>query len=101
MFILLVKVVMFIMHIFWPIIGVATHGLLVGLWAWSVYAQTYPDNTNPQAQKLSAPWYIAKGCGMVTDHQLYGYCQQAQASLAVAVIMLCVSPISRCTLDKD
>lgn len=88
LFVMIVKVIMFIMHIFWPIIGVIVHGIMTVLWAYSLYAQSAPDNSDPRFPKLGAPWYIARGCSVVQDKKLYGYCQQAQASLAVTAVML-------------
>lgn len=87
MFMLLVKAVMFVMHIFWPIVGILAHGGLVGLWAYSIYAQVAPDHLDPQAPSPS-PWYLRYGCGGLPSDTLTGYCRQAQASLAVTVIML-------------
>lgn len=88
MFFLLCKGVMFIMHIFWPILGFLVHGLLTALWGYSVYAQSAPDNTDPRFPKLSAPWYISKSCDVVHDPHVVGYCKQAKAALAVSVVML-------------
>ena len=79
---------MFIMHIFWPILGFLVHGALTALWAYSVYMQTAPDNSDPRFPKLSAPWYISKGCSALFNKSLDGYCKQAQASLGVSVVML-------------
>ncbi|KAL9061541.1 MAG: hypothetical protein Q9162_000073 [Coniocarpon cinnabarinum] len=88
MFLLLCKGVMFIMHIFWPILGFVVHGILVALWGYSVYAQTKPDNSDPRFPKLSSPWYISKGCSAVHDQSVVNYCKQAQAALGVSVVML-------------
>ncbi|KAB8349882.1 hypothetical protein FH972_023895 [Carpinus fangiana] len=48
-----------------------------------------PDivDPDPALQNHGAPWYITRGCGAVSDKLLHGYCQQAQASLGVTVIM--------------
>ncbi|KAI9655449.1 MAG: hypothetical protein M1831_004866 [Alyxoria varia] len=88
MFILIVKGVLFMMHVFWPVIGFLTHGLLVGLWAYSTFAQTHPDHSDPRYSKLSAPWYIVKSCNEAHSKSNIGYCKQAKASLGVTVIML-------------
>lgn len=90
MFVLLVKAIGFMLRIFWPLFGVLTHAPLVGLWAYSLYAQVAPDTVdpNPARRNYGAPWYITRGCSSVDSHLLHGYCQQAQASLAVTIIMM-------------
>ena len=90
MFLLLCKGTMFIMHLFWPIIGVPVHALLTALWGYSVWAQTQPDNSDPRFPHLSAPWYISKSCSVAHDPGLVEYCKQAKAALAVSVVMLYV-----------
>ena len=88
MFLLLCKGVLFIMHIFWPVVGFLTHGALVALWGYSVYAQTAPDNSDPRFPKMSAPWYITKSCSVAHDPKNIEYCKQGKAALAISVLML-------------
>ena len=88
MFILLVKATMFILHVFHPLLGLFVHGLLVALWAYSTWAQSYPDNTDPRFSKLSAPWYIAKSCDVAFDKKNIEYCKQGKAALSITVVML-------------
>lgn len=105
MFLLLVKGVMFLMHLFRPVLGVFIHGGLAAVWAYSLYAQTSPDNSDPRFPRLSGPWYIVKGCGVAKDKNLVQYCQQAKAQLAVTVVMLYVpissSPLPAISLTQD
>lgn len=88
MFLMLVKAIMWLMHIFYPIMGVVVHGALVGLWGYSLWAQASPDHSNPEYSSLHAPWYIQKSCSVVHDPANEHYCNQAKGALAVTVVML-------------
>ncbi len=88
MFIMIVKGIMFIMRLFRPFVSFLVHGLLLGLFAYSVYAQSSPDLSDPQHPQSGAPWYITKSCSVVHRQSNYGYCQQAKASFAVTVILM-------------
>jgi hypothetical protein len=48
MFILLVKVVVFVMHLFLPILSVFVHGLMLALFAVSLRNQSTPDMSDPK-----------------------------------------------------
>lgn len=86
MFILLVKSVMFVLHIFIPMISVVTHALLAALYAVSVYNQSRPDNSDPVLRSGSLPWYLNKGCSHANPGNK-GYCIQARATFGVAIVM--------------
>lgn len=87
MFILLAKSAMYVMHIFIPALSVFCHALLVALYAVSVYNQSRPDMSDRDHLSPGMPWYLSKGCSYATPANK-GYCQQAQASFAVTIIML-------------
>lgn len=86
-FILLVKVTMFLLHTWLPVISVVIHAALVALYAVSIRNQSAPDLTDPEQPSSGLPWYVSKGCGYATD-QNYGYCMQARSSFAVTVVIL-------------
>lgn len=88
MFIYLTKFTMFIVHVFYPIISLFTHLLLVALWAVSVHLQTAPDTIDPKRANNGAPWYITKSCSISSTKQIEGYCEQAKSAFAVSVVML-------------
>ena len=88
MFIYLTKFTMFIVHVFYPIISLFTHLLLVALWAVSVHVQTAPDTIDPKRVNNGAPWYITKSCSISSTKQIEGYCEQAKSAFAVSVVML-------------
>lgn len=87
MFLLLTKVTMHIMGIFWPVVSVILHAALVALYAYSVYGQSAPDNSDPQHPTNGPCWYITKDCN-VASGSLVGYCKQAKSAFIVTIIML-------------
>ena len=87
MFVLLVKVIMFVLHIWWPILGTISNAVITALWIVSMYGQMGPDHSDPRYPSNVA-WYISKGCDYATPHGAYGYCRQAQAAYAVTVVMM-------------
>jgi len=89
MFILLVKLVMFVMHIWWPILGIFVNTALVALWAVSVYGQAGPDYSDPQYPS-SVAWYIAKSCSFADATGNTHNCQLAKGTFAVTVVMMVV-----------
>ncbi|KAF1984180.1 hypothetical protein K402DRAFT_465315 [Aulographum hederae CBS 113979] len=88
MFLLLTKVVLHVLHLFWPIISFVCHGLLVGLFSYSIYVQTAPDVSDPKHPNNGAPWYIMKNCNFSSTSEIKGFCEQAKAGFAVTVVML-------------
>ena len=89
MFILLVKVVMFVLHAFLPVLSIFVHLLLIVLYAVGVRNQATPDLTDktvPHLQK-NMPWYLSKGCSFATEKNKH-YCLQARASFAVTIVQL-------------
>lgn len=87
MFILLVKVVMFVMHIWYPILGTIVNAAITVLWAVSVYGQAGPDHSDPD-HPSNVAWYISKSCDYARPSGNYHYCQLAKGTFATTVIML-------------
>lgn len=87
MFILLCKTVMFVMHIFIPLVSLLVHALLVALYAVSIRNQAAPDMSDPEKPSPGLPWYLSKGCSYATSEN-HGYCMQARASFGVTCVML-------------
>lgn len=88
MFILLVKSIMYILHVFPPVLSVLVHALLIALYTVSVDYQASSDTTDPQHPQRGPPWYITKSCSVTKNKSLVGYCQQAKASFACTCAML-------------
>lgn len=89
MFILLVKCSMFILHIWYPILGTVSNLAIVVLWTVSMYGQMGPDHSDPKYPSNVA-WYIRKSCSYARPSGAYGYCMQAKGAYAVTVVMLVV-----------
>ena len=87
MFVLLVKVIMFVLHIWWPILGTISNGAITALWIASMYGQMGPDHSDPRYPSNVA-WYISKSCDIAKPYGAYGYCRQAKSAYAVTVIMM-------------
>jgi hypothetical protein len=87
MFILLVKVVVFVMHLFLPILSVFVHGLMLALFAVSLRNQSTPDMSDPDNPSPGLPWYVSKGCSYATPPNK-GFCMQARASFGVTCTMV-------------
>nr|OQO28280.1 hypothetical protein B0A51_03899 [Rachicladosporium sp. CCFEE 5018] len=87
MFILLVKSVMWVMHIFIPLVSLVVHGTLIALYAIAIRNQSAPDLLDPDHPAKGLPWYLSKGCSYATQANK-GYCMQARASFGVTCVML-------------
>ncbi|KAJ4310541.1 hypothetical protein N0V94_008397 [Neodidymelliopsis sp. IMI 364377] len=90
MFFYLIKVTMWLLHVFHPILSVLLHIPLLAIWAYGIHIQTSPDTIDPLRQNTGAPWYITKSCNIVTDKHVRSYCMQAKSSFAVSCIMLAI-----------
>ena len=86
-FILLVKAVMFIMHIWYPLLATATNLIITVLWIVSIYGQAGPDHSDPE-HPSNVAWYISKSCSYAKPSGNEHYCQQAKAAFAVTVVMM-------------
>ena len=90
MFFYLIKVTLWLLHVFLPIFSVLLHIPLLAIWAYGIHIQTSPDTIDPQRTNNGAPWYITKNCNIVEDANVQKYCMQAKSSFAVSCIMLYV-----------
>jgi len=99
-FALLIKAVLFVVQLFYPVLSFVFHILAIGLWTFSLYAQLSPDYSDP-AHPAKFPWYIAKSCdapahipptpgGLPPLVNIPHYCQMARATLAATVIMIAI-----------
>ncbi|KAI4155409.1 MAG: hypothetical protein LQ340_001009 [Diploschistes diacapsis] len=86
MFILLAKVVMYITHIFPPVLSVIIHTVLMIFYAVSISQQAASDYSDPD-HPSAVPWYLTRGCGAPVSPKLQSSCQQAKASFSVACLM--------------
>ncbi|KIW51300.1 hypothetical protein PV05_10037 [Exophiala xenobiotica] len=88
MFIMLVKSIMYMLHVFPPILSILVHALLIALYTVSVDYQASSDTTDPDHPQNGPPWYITKSCSVTRNKSLVGYCKQGKASFACTCAML-------------
>lgn len=87
MFTLILKPILHILHIYWPILALGFNSILVALWSVATYAQQSSDYTDPQ-YPAPHPWYLVYSCNVAYEQKNVKNCQMAKGSFAVAVIML-------------
>ena len=88
MFLMIVKFIMYILHVFPPLLSVLCHAALVALYMVSCIYQAGSDMSDPKRPQPGAPWHISKSCSVAKDQSLVGYCRQAKASFACSVVIL-------------
>lgn len=91
MFILLVKVVLFIMHMWVPIVSVIIDAIVIALWSFSAYGQAGPDHSDPE-HPSSVAWYIAKSCSVAEASGNKHNCEMAKGAFASTIFMMYVFP---------
>lgn len=89
MFIMIVKIVMFSLHIWYPLLGVLTNTALVALFAASAYGQAGPDHSDPKHPSSSA-WYITGNCDLAKPLGAKGYCLQAKGAFATTIFLIAI-----------
>lgn len=87
MFIMLVKVTMFSLHIWYPLLSSIVNIALIAMWAVSVYGQAGPDHSDPK-HPSSVAWYISKSCSYAVPSGNHHYCIMAKGTFATTVIMM-------------
>lgn len=80
--------VMYILHVFPPILSALVHAIFMALYAVSLAYQAGPDMSDPQHPQPGAPWYITKPCSVAYNKNNIHYCEQAKASFAASCVML-------------
>jgi hypothetical protein len=84
---MLVKVVMFVLHIWYPLLATVTNAIITALWVVSIYGQAGPDHSDPK-HPSNVAWYISKSCSYAKPSGNYHYCQMAKGTFAVTVVMM-------------
>ena len=87
MFILLIKAVLFIMHIWIPLVSLTINLIVTALWCVSVYGQAGPDYSDPEHPSKVA-WYITKSCNYAEASGNKHNCNMAKGSFAASILML-------------
>jgi hypothetical protein len=87
LFVLLVKVITFIMHVWYPLISLLVSVSLTAMYAASIYGQAGPDYLDPN-RPSSVAWYIAKPCTVAANQNVQDSCKMAKGTFAASTIML-------------
>lgn len=88
MFIMLIKGIMWMLHVLPPVVSALMHAILIVLFSIAVAYQASPDMTDPRHPQPGPPWYITKSCSVSYSKSNVGYCEQAKATFAGFVAML-------------
>ncbi|KAF4632566.1 hypothetical protein G7Y89_g5564 [Cudoniella acicularis] len=88
-FIMIVKAVMFALHVWFPLLATVTNLILTVLWIVSVYGQAGPDHSDPNFPSNVA-WYISKSCSYAKPSGNYHYCLMAKGTFGVSVFLMLV-----------
>jgi hypothetical protein len=87
-FVLICKGVMVILKWLPTILSLILHLLLIGIYSFSIHAQTSPDTIDPAHPNFGPPWYITHSCKVTKLKSNVGYCEQAKGSFVLSVILL-------------
>lgn len=87
LFVMIVKLITFIMHVWFPIVCTFFYLALSALYAASVYGQAGPDYLDPDVPS-SVAWYIAKPCTVAANESVQASCRVAKGTFATTVLML-------------
>lgn len=88
LFTLLLRIVLFIMKVFYPIISLFCFTGLVTVWTISIYGQMGPDHADPD-RPSSIAWYITRSCDAAGGRfRAEKECKMAKAAFAISVLML-------------
>ncbi|KAI5864772.1 hypothetical protein GGS23DRAFT_462753 [Durotheca rogersii] len=89
LFLLLTKLIAFIMHVWFPIIALFVNVALTALYAASIGGQAGPDYLDP-AHPSPVAWYIAKPCEVAANQSIQGSCRLAKGAFAATCCMLAI-----------
>ncbi|KAI1774727.1 hypothetical protein F4818DRAFT_71063 [Hypoxylon cercidicola] len=87
LFLLLSKLIAFIMHVWFPIVAMGINISLTVLYVTSIYGQAGPDYLDPNYPS-SVAWYIAKPCSVAANTSIQSSCRMAKGAFAATCIML-------------
>ncbi|KAL0935405.1 uncharacterized protein CTRU02_209996 [Colletotrichum truncatum] len=89
LFLLLTKLVCFIMKFWFPLLAVIINVCMVAMYTVSVYGQMGPDHADPRYPS-SIAWYISKPCSLGRPFKAEKSCQLAKGTFAATVYMLAI-----------
>jgi hypothetical protein len=77
---------MFVLHVWYPILGTIVNAIITALWIVSIYGQAGPDHMDPEFPSSTA-WYVTKSCDLAAASGNKHYCLMAKGTFAITVIM--------------
>lgn len=86
-FFLLARLIMWIMKVWYPLLGLVVNISLVALYTTSTYGQIGPDYADDRYPAYAA-WYFRKGCELARPSGKFKSCQIAQGGLAITTYLL-------------
>lgn len=89
LFVLLAKMIALIMHVFYPVFGLAMAIPMTGVYIASVYGQAGPDYADARYPS-PVPWYLSKSCSYAAANNAVSDCLMAKGCFAATVVMLTV-----------
>lgn len=89
LFVLLAKMIALIMHVFFPVFGLAMAIPMTGVYIASVYGQAGPDYADARYPS-PVPWYLSKSCSYAAANNAVSDCLMAKGCFAATVVMLTV-----------
>lgn len=93
LFLLLSKLIAFIMHVWFPIVALFINLALAALYSASLGGQAGPDYLDPDHPSRVA-WYIAKPCTVAANQDIQSSCREAKGAFAAACFMLSIYVIN-------
>lgn len=87
LFVLLGKMIMTIMKLYYPILGLVLSMCLTAMYAVSVYGQMGPDYLDPTHPSPMA-WYIRYSCSVADGYKVGKHCVMAKATFGVTIYMM-------------
>lgn len=87
LFVLLTKMIGFIMKVYYPIVGLFFGTAMTALYATSIYGQAGPDYADSRYPSPVA-WYIRYSCDIAAPFGGEKHCQLAKGTFALTIYML-------------
>jgi len=97
---LITKCALFVLHLWFPLLGTVVNTIITALWIVSAYGQAGPDHSDP-AHPSNRAWYIDHSCDLAksSTYDWTNYCKQAKATFAVTIFMMYVYNPNTSTLS--
>ncbi|KAJ5564637.1 hypothetical protein N7513_000879 [Penicillium frequentans] len=95
-FLLIVKIPVHFMHLFFPPLATFVHGGCIVVYAFAARYQAGSDMSDPSQPQPGAPWYITKSCSVAYSKSDIGFCNQAKALFALCILIILIYFVEFC-----